>query len=96
MIDKNNVEYFISFESIVISDPKCAFEVKSRISMAKAAFSKKNTLFSSKLDFILKKKRLKCYILRLAFYGAETWTLRKVDQKYLDMVLKKEGKDQWN
>jgi hypothetical protein len=26
----------------------------------------------------------KCYIWSVDFYGAETWTLRKVDQKYLD------------
>jgi hypothetical protein len=27
---------------------------------------------------------MKCYILSIALYGAETWTLRKVDQKYLE------------
>jgi hypothetical protein len=26
---------------------------------------------------------VKCYIWSIAFYGAETWTLRKVDHKYL-------------
>ena len=26
---------------------------------------------------------MKCYIWSIALYGAETWTLRKVDQKYL-------------
>jgi hypothetical protein len=78
------VEYFSSLESLVTSDSECAFEVKSRISMAKAAFSKKKTLFTSKLDLILRKKRLKCYIWRLALYGAETWTLREVDKKYLE------------
>jgi hypothetical protein len=25
---------------------------------------------------------VKCYIWSIAFYGAEIWTLRKVDQKY--------------
>jgi hypothetical protein len=25
-----------------------------------------------------------CYIWSIAFYGAETWILRKVDQKYLE------------
>jgi hypothetical protein len=32
----------------------------------------------------LKKKLVKCYIWSTALYGAETWTLRKVDQKYLE------------
>jgi len=27
---------------------------------------------------------LKCYIWSIALYGAETWTIRVVDQKHLD------------
>jgi hypothetical protein len=64
------MEYFIYLKSTVRSDSECAFEVKTRISTAKAAFNKKKTLFSSKLDLISRKKRLKCYIWRLALYGA--------------------------
>jgi len=51
--------------------------------MAKAAFSKKKTLFTSKLDLNLRKKLIICYIWSLALYDAETWTLRAADQKYL-------------
>jgi hypothetical protein len=50
--------------------------------MAKAACNKK-TLFTSKLDVHLRKKLIKCYIWSAAFYGANTWTLRKVHQKHL-------------
>jgi len=32
----------------------------------------------------LRKKLVKCYILNIALYGAETWTLRAVDQKHLE------------
>jgi hypothetical protein len=32
----------------------------------------------------LRKKLLKCYIWSIALYGAETWKLRKIDQKYLE------------
>jgi len=49
--------------------------------MAKAAFSKKKALFTSKLDLNLRKKLIKCYIWSMALYGAETWTLRAADQK---------------
>ena len=49
--------------------------------MAKDAFSKKKTLFTSKLDLNLRKKLIKCYIWSMTFYGAETWTLRAADQK---------------
>jgi hypothetical protein len=51
--------------------------------MAKSAFNKK-TLFTSKLDLELRNKLVKCYIWSIALYGAETWTLRKLDQKYLE------------
>ena len=36
------------------------------------------------LDFELRKKLVKCYIWSIALYGAETWTLRAVDQKHLE------------
>ena len=51
--------------------------------MAKAAFNKQKTLFTSKLDLNLRKKLVKSYIWSTALYGAETWTLRAADQKYL-------------
>jgi hypothetical protein len=50
--------------------------------MAKAAFNEKKTLFISKLDFHLRKKLVKSYIWSIAFYGAQTWPLWKVGQKY--------------
>jgi hypothetical protein len=52
--------------------------------VAKAVFKKKKAFFTSKLDLNLRKKLIKCYIWSIALYGAETWTLRKVDQKYLE------------
>jgi hypothetical protein len=51
---------------------------------AKAAFNKKKTLFTSKLDCNLRKKLIKCYIWSIALCGAETCTLQKVDQNYLE------------
>jgi hypothetical protein len=49
----------------------------ARIAMAKSAFN-------SKLDSEPRKKLVKCYIWSIALYGAEIWTLRKIDQKYLE------------
>ena len=46
------------------------------------AFSSNKT-FTSKLDLNLRKKLMKSCIWSIAFYGAETWTLLKVDQKDL-------------
>ena len=62
---------------------RCTREIKSRIAMAKAAFSKKKTLYQQ-IGFNLRKKLIKCYIWSMALYGAETWTLRAADQKYLE------------
>ena len=75
MIDQKqleNVECFKYLGSMLTNDGRCTRVIKSRISMAKAAFSKKKTLFTSKLDLNLKKKLIKCYIWSMALYGAET------------------------
>ena len=50
--------------------------------LTKAAFNRKKTLFTGKLDLNLRKKLGKCYIWSITLCGAETWTLRKVDQNY--------------
>jgi hypothetical protein len=52
--------------------------------MAKAAFNKKRALFTGTLDLELRKKLVKCYIWSIASYGAETRTIRAVDQKQLE------------
>ena len=69
---------------MLTNDRRCTCEIKSKIAKPKAAFNKKNILFTSTLDLNLKKKLVKCYIWSIALYGAETWTLRAVDKKYLE------------
>jgi hypothetical protein len=59
-------------------------EFKSSMAMAKAAFSKKKTLFASKLDLRLREKLEKNFIWSIAWYGAGSLTLQTVDQKYLE------------
>jgi hypothetical protein len=78
------VEEFNYLDSKITNDARCTREIKARIVMAKAAFIKKKTFFTSKLDLELRKKLVKCYIWSIALYGVETWTLRKLDQKYLE------------
>jgi len=78
-----NVECYKYLGSMLTNDGRCICEIKSRVAMAKAVFSKKKTLFTSKLDLNLRKKLIKCYIWSIALYGAVTWTLRAADQKYL-------------
>ena len=52
--------------------------------MAKTALDKKKTLFTSTNGLNLRNKLVTCNILSTAVYGAETWTLPKVDQEYLE------------
>ena len=87
MIDQKqleNVESFKYLGSKLTNDGRCTREIKSRIAMAKAAFSKKRALFSSTLGLKLRKKLVKWYIWSMALYGTETWTIRAVDQKHLE------------
>lgn len=60
-------------------------QIKSRITMANAAFNKKKSLFTSTMSFNLRNKLLKCYIWSISFYCAETWTLWRAEQKCLDI-----------
>ena len=59
-------------------------EIKCTFATAKAAFIKKRALFTNTMDLELRKKLVKCYIWSIALYGAETGTLRAVDQKHLE------------
>jgi len=79
-----NAESFKYLGSILTNDGRCTCEIKCRITMAKAAFNKKKVLFASTLDLELRKKLLKCYIWSIALCGAETGTLRAVDQKHME------------
>jgi hypothetical protein len=69
---------------MITNDARCTREIKSRIAMAKQHSNKKKNLFTSTLDLNLRKKLVKCYIWSIGLYGAEKWTLRKIDQKYLE------------
>jgi len=66
------------------SDGRCTCEIKSRDAKTKAAFHKMKALFSCKMELNLRRKVLKCYIWSTGVFGAKIWTLRKVDNEYLE------------
>jgi hypothetical protein len=68
---------------MITNDARCTREIKSKTAVAKAAFNRKKNLFTRKLDLNLRQKLVNCNIWSMAFCVAETWTLRKVDQKYV-------------
>ena len=53
------LECFKYLCSMLTNDGRCTCEIKSRIAMAKDAFNKKKTPFTSKLDLNLRKKLVK-------------------------------------
>jgi hypothetical protein len=55
--------------------------------MAKVAFNKKKVRFTSKPKLILIKKLMKICTCSIALYGAETWALREIDQKYFERLI---------
>ena len=55
-----NMECFKYLGNMLTDDGRRTCEIKSRIAMAKAAFNKKKTLFSSTLDLNLRKNLVKC------------------------------------
>jgi len=66
---------------MLTNDGRCTCEIKCGITMTNAALNKKRALYTSTLDLKSRKKLVKCYIWGIALYGAETWTLRAVDQR---------------
>jgi hypothetical protein len=75
---------FDNYLGSITNDARCTREMKSRIAVAKAALKKRKVLFTSKLDLNVRKKLVKCYVWSMALNGAETRSLRKVNQKYLE------------
>jgi hypothetical protein len=67
---------------MITNSARCSREIKSRITIAKAAFNKKKALFTRKLDLNFRMKLFLCCIWSTDLCGAENWTLRNVDQNY--------------
>jgi hypothetical protein len=78
MIDQKQLEYVECFNYFgsVTNDARCTRGIKSRIAMAK-------TVCTRKLELNLRKQLVKCYGRSMALYVAESWTFRKVNQKYV-------------
>jgi hypothetical protein len=53
-----------------------------RIVIAKEAFNRKISLLTRKLNTELRMELVRCY--GIASYGSETWTLRKLEWKFLE------------
>jgi hypothetical protein len=72
-----NVEYFTCLDNLITNYARSACDIKSRNAIIKAAFNKKKTLFTSKLDLNLRQKQVKCYIWSMAFMVLKLGHFRK-------------------
>jgi hypothetical protein len=70
---------FYCLRSIVTNDASCTIQDFH----GKSGIHHEEDFFTRKLDLNLRKKLVKCYIWNIVLYGAETWKLLKVDQKYM-------------
>jgi hypothetical protein len=59
---QQNMKYYIYLVSMLENGAGCKREDKTRISMAKPALNKNQTLFTSKMDINLSKRLRKSYI----------------------------------
>ena len=87
LIKDEDVEQVDSFKYLgcnISSNMNCCQEVKKIIAMAKEAFNRKRSIFCGPLDKELRKRLVKCLVWSVVLYGAETWTLRRNEQKQLE------------
>ena len=86
-IEGQKVEQVKKFKYLgawITEDGRCEVEIRTRIALAKDAFTKKKELLSRKMDLITRKRIVKTVIWSVLLYGAETWSLRQEDVQRLE------------
>jgi hypothetical protein len=73
----DNMEYFNNLGSTITNDNGCTQNIKYSIATVKSAFKMK-ALFTSKLNFNLRKNLVKCLTWNIALCSTATWTLRGI------------------
>ena len=86
-IEGESIEQVDSFKYLgcnISSNLNCCQEIKQGLAMAKEVFKRKISIFCGLLEKELRKGLVKCIVWSVALYGAETWTLRRNEQKRLE------------
>jgi hypothetical protein len=79
-----NEGYFNCLGSVIASGARCTREIKFRITMAIAAFSKKKNVFCRFITLKFKQESNECCVWSIALNCAEACTLQKTGQKYVE------------
>src|SRR6478609_8922312 len=101
-VEGQSVEQVSKFRylgSLISKDGRCLHNVKTRIGMAKDAFSKRKELLTRSIRVVLRKKLVKTLVWPVVLYGCETWTMRKEEINRLNAfeiwVWRRMGKVSW-
>lgn len=78
------VKQFKYLGAIITEDGRCEKEIKSRIAMAKQAFTRKKNILCSSMCLTLRVRLVKTLVWSVLMYGSETWTLRKEEKRRLE------------
>ena len=87
LIEGQKVEQVKKFKYLgawITEDGRCEVDIRTRIAIAKDAFTKRKELLSRRMKLITKKRIIKTVIWSVLLYGAETWSLRKEDVRRLE------------
>ena len=78
------VSQFQYLGRMVTSTGKCDIDIRRRIGIAKAAFSKmKSNLTSCSIRIATRHQLMKCYVWSVLLYGCESWTISQTMQPRL-------------
>ena len=83
-IKGESIEQVDSFKYVgcnISSNMNFCQEVKQRIAMAEEVFNRKEAFLCGPLEKELRKRLMKCFVWSVVLDGAETWTLRRNEQK---------------
>ena len=80
----DNLEYFDCLDSIIASGAICTREI-TQDCHGKSSTRQDEETFHQQTELQPMEKIVKLYICSLAVHGAETWTLRRLDEKCLEI-----------
>jgi len=71
--------------SLITKDARCEQEIRTRIALAKGAYSKIKQLVTNRsISLSLRKRFIKAYAHSTLLYGSEAWTTTKAVQKKIE------------
>ena len=88
-VEAQSVEQVSKFRylgSLISEDGRCLDDVKTKIGMAKDAFSKRKELLTRSIRVDLRKRLVKTLVWPVVQYGCETWTMRKEEINRLNAI----------